>query len=192
MAVDSYDATTGRPIFLDTGAPDIGVDPTAVGIFAADVGNRIVRANLAALEAYPYEHEGLMGYALDTDQDYVYNGSGWVLFRRAVKTTVVTFGSNWEATPSYTPIIVESGGMVYLVGAARIQSGGSLDDILTVPVGLRPTGQQFLGHFRTTAGSAQGQLHIDSSGVVSAPSNYRTGSMSAGQSVPLSGCWPKA
>lgn len=78
MAVDSYDSTTGRPIFLDTGAPDIGVDPTKVGEYAADVGNRIVRANLAALDAYPYKRAGLRGYALDTNTEYTHSGSGWV------------------------------------------------------------------------------------------------------------------
>ncbi|MEV4777434.1 hypothetical protein [Microbacterium sp. LWH12-1.2] len=82
MAVDSYDATTGRPIFLDTGAPDTGVDPTAAGIYAADVGNRIVRANLAGLDAYPYERAGLAGHALDTDTDYVHDGSGWLRIQR--------------------------------------------------------------------------------------------------------------
>ncbi|MDH5134079.1 MULTISPECIES: hypothetical protein [unclassified Microbacterium] len=192
MAADSRDPVTGAYIFSDTGAPDIGVDPTLVSAQANDVGTRIIRDNLAALNAYPYKREGLMGYALDTDQDYVYNGTGWVLFRRAVKTQVTTFGNNWEATPSYVPTLVESGGMVFLTGAARIQSGGSLDDILTIPVGLRPSGQQFLNHFRTTSGSASGQLHVDSAGVVSAPTNYRTGSMSAGHSIPLGGAWPKA
>lgn len=78
MAVDSYDPTTGRPIFVDTGAPDIGVDPTEVGKYAADVGNNVIRANLAALEAYGYKRAGLHGHALDTGFDYVHDGSGWV------------------------------------------------------------------------------------------------------------------
>lgn len=78
MAVDTYDPTTGRPIFSDSGAPDIGVDPTAVGIYAAEVGNRIVKANLTALNAYPYKRTGLHGEALDTGLEYRYSGSGWV------------------------------------------------------------------------------------------------------------------
>lgn len=77
MAVDSYDPTTGALIFADTGAPDIGVDPTLVSANANDVGNRIVRANLAALEAYAYKRAGLAGYALDTGKDYLHDGSGW-------------------------------------------------------------------------------------------------------------------
>lgn len=78
MAVGSYDATTGRPIFPDSGAPDVGVDPTEVGKYAAEVGNRIVKADLAALNAYAYKRAGLMGHALDTKTDYVHSGSGWV------------------------------------------------------------------------------------------------------------------
>lgn len=77
MAVDSYDPATGRPIFSDSGAPDIGVDPTAVGIYAADVGNRIIRADLAALNAYTFKRKGLRGYALDTGTEYTCDGSGW-------------------------------------------------------------------------------------------------------------------
>lgn len=90
MAVDSYDATTGRPIFLDSGAPDIGVDPTAVGIYAAEVGNRIVKANLAALNSYAYKRAGLKGHALDTKFDYLYDGSGWV---RVATVKAVASGS---------------------------------------------------------------------------------------------------
>lgn len=78
MAVDSYDATTGRPIFSDSGAPDVGVDPTAVGIYAADVGNAIIRANLAGLNSYAHKRAGLRGYALDTKLNYVHDGAGWV------------------------------------------------------------------------------------------------------------------
>lgn len=78
MAVDSYDSTTGRPIFLDSGAPDTGVDPTEVGKYAADVGNRIIRANLAGLNSYAYKRAGLRGYAADTKFEYLHDGSGWV------------------------------------------------------------------------------------------------------------------
>lgn len=78
MAVDAYDATTGAPIFLDSGAPDTAVDPTAVGSYAAEVGNRIVKANLAALVAYPYKRDGLAGHALDSGVEYRYDGSAWI------------------------------------------------------------------------------------------------------------------
>lgn len=78
MAVNSYDPTTGRPIFVDTDAPDIKVDPTEAAKYAADVGTRIIRANLAALDAYGYKRKGLKGFALDTGYEYVHNGTAWV------------------------------------------------------------------------------------------------------------------
>lgn len=102
MAVNSYDSTNGRPIFVDTDAPDIKVDPTEAAKFAADVGNRIVRADLAGLNSYTYKRAGLAGHALDTKTDYVHDGSGWVRVQRvqaeaagvatvAAATTTVNF-----------------------------------------------------------------------------------------------------
>lgn len=79
MSVNRYDPTTGRPIFENADAPDIKVDPGAAALYAEEVGNRIVKANLAALDAYPYKRQGLMGHALDTNTDYMHDGSGWAV-----------------------------------------------------------------------------------------------------------------
>lgn len=78
MAVNSVDPATGRPIFLDTDAPDIKVDPTEAAKYAADVGNRIVRDNLAGLVAYPHKRKGLRGYAKDSGYEYVHDGNDWI------------------------------------------------------------------------------------------------------------------
>ncbi|WP_295014230.1 hypothetical protein [uncultured Microbacterium sp.] len=77
MAVNSYDPTMGYPKFLDTDAPDVAVNPTEVAKYAADVGNRIIRANLAGLDAYAYKRAGLLGEAADTGKQYRHTGSGW-------------------------------------------------------------------------------------------------------------------
>jgi hypothetical protein len=96
MAVNSYDPTTGRPIFIDTDPPDIKVDPTEAAKYAADVGNRIVRPNLAALEAYEFKRAGLEGVAEDTGAVYGHNGSGWgsraprIGMRRSTQTGTVS------------------------------------------------------------------------------------------------------
>lgn len=90
MAVSSYDPTTGRPIFIDSDAPDIKVDPTQAAVYAADVGNRIIRANLAGLDAYPYKRKGLLGYALDTGYEYVHDGSAWTTASAFVLITAQT------------------------------------------------------------------------------------------------------
>ncbi|WP_336647516.1 hypothetical protein [Microbacterium sp. MMO-10] len=78
MVANSNDSVTGRPIFDANGAADTAGDPNAVATYAAEVGNRIVKANKAALDAYAYKRAGLAGFALDTKTEYVHNGSGWV------------------------------------------------------------------------------------------------------------------
>lgn len=117
MAVDSYDPTTGRPIFSDSGAPDIGVDPTAVGIYAADVGNRIIRANLAALDAYQFKRAGLTGYALSEKQEYVCDGSGWL---PTVGDTgwqgIGSYNTGWSTEGSDAPQYRVRNGVLYFRG----------------------------------------------------------------------------
>lgn len=90
MAADSRDPLTGAYIFSDTGAPDIGVDPTLVSEQANDVGTRIIRPNLAGLDAYAFKRVGLRGCALDTGCEYRHNGSGWVLLFRPLTTYTPT------------------------------------------------------------------------------------------------------
>lgn len=77
MAIDDRDTVTGSLIFLDTGAPDTGVDPTEVSKQANDVGTRIIRPNLTALEAYLYKRKGLAGLDESTMLPYVHDGSSW-------------------------------------------------------------------------------------------------------------------
>lgn len=92
MAVNSYGAD-GHPIFVDTDAPDIKVDPTKVSEYAGDVGTRIIRANLAALDAYPYKRAGLLGYAADSDTEYRHNGTGWRVVSSGWKTWTPTYSN---------------------------------------------------------------------------------------------------
>lgn len=89
MAVDSRDPITGHPIFDPLKAPDTAVDPTEVAKYAAEVGNRIVRDNLAGLNAYPYARAGLWGDARDTGYQYRHNGTGWVLSGGATPLVVL-------------------------------------------------------------------------------------------------------
>ncbi|WP_136053426.1 hypothetical protein [Microbacterium sp. K5D] len=142
MAVDSYESTTGRPIFSDSGAPDIGVDPTAVGIYAADVGNRIIRSNLAALNAYAYKRPGLVGHALDTRTDYIHNGTGfvrtiedtgWVALPLSPGSGWVNFGGAYGAT-RYRRI----NGVVYVTGMVKSGTTAPGQTIGTLPIGFRP------------------------------------------------------
>lgn len=186
MAVDSYDPTTGRPIFSDSGAPDIGVDPTAVGIFAAEVGNRIVKADLAALNAYPYKRKGLRGHALDTSTEYEHNGTGWVLAGAPVTVAITAFSTGWAALSGYEPFLLVQGKRRTLVGAANRQSGGALSSILTIPVDHRPSANRFLGaHINGL--SQYYELLLTPAGVLQVPGGY--GSASGLGAHPIGCTW---
>lgn len=184
MAVDSHDPALGFPQFSDAGAPDLAVDSTAVAAYAADVGNRVVRANLAALDAYPYKRAGLTGHALDTGAEYAHDGSGWQIFGTPREFTVTSFGTNWAATSGYAPVIMREGKKRTLVGAVTRSVGGPLSKLLTVPVEDRPVGYVFLGAGSTSAGVAY-QLRISAAGDVDVP--YGGGSAAA--AYPLTGSW---
>jgi len=187
LAVDSYDPTTGRPIFLDTGAPDIGVDPTAVGIYAASVGNRVVRADLAALVAYPYKRQGLEGHALDTKIEYVYDGAGWVQAGPGPWVNA-TPASGWSVTAGYQPQVRLDGQTVFIRGAVTITTG-SFSALLTVPAGFRPSGSRWVGQTHGSVSGATGMLLVDASGVLQIPTGYRAGSGASGTAFPLAGSW---
>lgn len=78
MAVNSFDSTDGHPIFVDTDAPDIKLDPTKAAEYAGKVGTRPI-GNTASRTAYAYTREGLRWYDTDIDAEFLHNGSGWVI-----------------------------------------------------------------------------------------------------------------
>ena len=146
MAVDDgYDATTGYPKFKDTGAPDLAVDSNEVGKYAASVGNRIVKADLAALNSYAYKRAGLMGHALDTKTDYIHDGSGWLKriedtgwAALTLSNTWINFGGGYSAA-RYRRV----NGIVYVTGLIKKNSGTAPpgETIGTLPTGFRPASQ---------------------------------------------------
>lgn len=138
MAVNSYDPTNGRPIFNDNDAPDIKVDPGAAATYAADVGNRIVRANLAALDSYAYKREGLQGYAQDTDIDYLHNGTGWEVAGGATKRLTGLATAGW-GTISMDEITRAGRVVMYRFNAARTSNLTAGSAIANIPDGYRAT-----------------------------------------------------
>lgn len=187
MAVDDRDPVTGALIFSDTGAPDIGVDPTLVSAQANDVGTRIIRTNLAALEAYEYKRVGLRGYAQDTGIEYVHSGTGWVQ-QGASAWVNVTVGSGWTATAGYTPQVRLDGSRVEIRGAVTITSG-SFASMVTVPVQFRPSASRWVGQTHGSTSGATGMLLIDVNGVIQIPTSYRSGAGTSGIVFPLAGFW---
>lgn len=141
MAVDGYDPITGAPQFSGGGAPDLAVDPTEVAKYAADVGNNIIRVNLAALEAYEYKRKGLAGFALDTGTPYLHNGTGWVPFDRVFERPweSVSAAPGWTAgsAPANRAEVSLQGGTAFFRGALYGGPGGTT--AATLPEWARPT-----------------------------------------------------
>jgi len=198
MAVNRYDSTTGRPIFEDTDAPDIKVDPTEAAKYAAEVGNRVVRASLAGLNAYEYRRPGLAGHALDTGLEYVHDDSGWVLVG-GLDTGYVpltTFGSGWSATVGYEPWIRRVGNRVDIGGAVtRTTTLGALATIVQIPAGFRITNATYLRKFVAgVVASTQQAVTIfylsDLSHYLQVNNTYITDPpLGASATVPLMGSW---
>lgn len=93
MASSSNDPTTGAPVFADGDAPDLAVNPTEVGSYAADVGNRIVR-DAAGMAAYAYARDGLKCYNTDDGFEYLHNGTGWnLVWTPRIKLRVYSVGA---------------------------------------------------------------------------------------------------
>lgn len=86
MAASGNNPTTGHPLFSNSDAPDIKLDPQLAAEYAAEVGNRIVKST-ADRVAYPYAREGLECYDTDLDVTFIHDGSGWV-DQTPVDTTV--------------------------------------------------------------------------------------------------------
>lgn len=188
MAVDSYDPTTGRPIFLDTGAPDIGVDPTAVGIYAADVGNYIIRDHYSELAAYPYQRAGLKGYTRLSGDEYIHTGAGWEIVGGSPSAWATpTLATGWVATPNYTPMLKQIGLQVWLRGAVT-STGGNPQIMMTIPEHFRPSVRQWLPTVKSS-GTGYGPLNVGLDGVVGIPGGYQGGAIGAGNVVPVVGHW---
>lgn len=138
MAVDTYDPITGRPIFLDGGAPDIAVDPTEVGKYAAEVGNRIV-GTTAYRDGYPYKRKGLRAGDTTTNKEYEYTGEGWVVVGGPTLTAPApTMAANWSWGSGSK---ITRAGDVVTVHALLVRSSviAGAQAVLTLPVGFRPT-----------------------------------------------------
>lgn len=187
MAANGYDSTDGSPLFSDSDAPDIKVDPRAVAIYAAEVGNRIMKANIAGLEAYPFKRKGLAGVALDTNVDYKHDGTGWVQTGESAPVNISTFGPGFSAVDGFTPRVRRVGSRVFLFGAVqRAGATGSGGNLLTVPAGYAPATATNLSAVVVSTGQGV-QLQITAAGVLAV--TYGTASLGSGALVPLAGSW---
>lgn len=158
MAVNSYGAD-GHPIFVDTDAPDIKVDPTKAAEYAGDVGNRIIRADLAALNAYAYKRDGLRGITLDTDTEYGYDGSSWrVIFAPAQSYNASPVNlsiGNGTLTARYARQGTMVDVSVEVVGGSTTAASGNVVLALPFPAAGDASASRHAGNgiFRSTSGT---------------------------------------
>lgn len=107
--------------------------------------------------------------------------SGWV------GVPIVT-ASDFVSVANYPAQVRAQGDRVTLRGAIRVQAGGDPQDIMAVvPTGFRPTGPTFLGGYRASNTTWQGNLHIDAAGNIRTV--YATGVIGVDAVVPLFGQW---
>lgn len=100
MAASGFDPTDGNPLFDDSDAPDIKLDPQLVGQYAAKTGNRVI-GTAAERGTYAFLREGREFYETDTGDSYRYISSAWRLWHRPwtdYTPTLTGFGAGTGAT----------------------------------------------------------------------------------------------
>jgi hypothetical protein len=136
MAYSSLDPTTGQPVFLDSDAPDPAVNPSQVAAYAAQVGTRLI-GTTAERTAYSYAREGLCWFDTTLDQEFIYNGSGWVsVFAYDTGWITPTLGTNWSTYAGETPKYRKLGGILFLSGRCSGTAAAGTT-IFTLPTGFR-------------------------------------------------------
>ena len=192
MAANGFDPVDGSPLFSDTDAPDIKVDPRAAAEYAADVGNRIVRADLAALDAYPYKRAGLKGYALDSKREYAHDGVGWRVSGGDTDwVNITSAGTGWTiASGDLSPQVRRIGDHVFVRGFLVVSGAVSLTTIATLPAGFAPSRATWYTTTRASSGSGyEAFLAVTTGGILQIPTGYTSGSLSVTNLLPLSGQW---
>lgn len=163
MAANDIDDFDGHPIFLAGYAPDLGVDETTAAEYAADVGNRIIRASLVELEDYEWKREGLRGYARDTNSEYLHDGTGWKLVARGWTTYTPTI-TGFTGTFSTAKYKIDQGmvtvklrvAVASMTGPAvvslPVNASDALSELLESKVTFIPTaGSVGIGHANKTS-----------------------------------------
>ena len=191
MGYSSTDGPSGKGLGSFTNTPSTTSDLNKLLELVGRMGNLRVgtTATRTALTGSSL-YEGLHFYDTTLNDLWVYDGAAWVTgYDDDGYTNVSTFSPFWSATAGYTPRVRRVGQRIDLYGAATAAAGAGADGgIITVPSGFRPTGNVWIGPFRSSGGLS-GMLVVSSAGVVSAPNAYVTGSLGAGSVVPFVGSW---
>lgn len=122
----------------------------------------------------------------------VWTGSAWFpMGGLEVVADVVAYGTGWSAadTLGNKPRVRRIGNHCLLYGGARVASGASGANILTVPPQFQPptTATRFIGNSAASNGTFM-ELAL-SNGVVSSPAGYGTFNDAQGMVIPVIGSW---
>lgn len=120
------------------------------------------------------------------------DGSTWRTFLESSDTgwQTLTLGSSWSAVGGYPVQIRRIGKEVTIRGLATFSAGSYSDTICTAPTGYRPTTNCWLPVTLTpTTGHPLVQPLVQSSGVISIPSGYFSGTLAGGDQFALAGSW---
>ena len=140
MAVDAVDPVDGYPKFLDTGAPDLAVDQTAVAKYASERGTRLI-GTTAARTAYAYKKKGLRWFDTSLDTEFVHNGTGWTNDYRLDTgwVTITAFASGWSVEAGETFDYRLKNGVVFLRGRLKATAGAGTSALSSpLPALIRP------------------------------------------------------
>ncbi len=130
----------------------------------------------------------------DVEYSRVLNGSGtgvWVSSNMGDTGWVnVTLGAKWAAVAGYPVRVRRIGDIVHLRGAVKHTTGASIMNIAAIPGGFRPTASVPLGvHHVSERGGFFGELFVNALGRLWVDEDYRTNSMSGGETLMLGGAW---
>lgn len=133
MASNGVDPTTGAPRFPESDAPQLGTDYQIVADYAASVGTRLIGTTEDRL-AYAYAREGLRWYDTDNSSEYLYKGSGWVLWSRGWTTYTPTL-TNISGAPTVNAEYAIASGVVFVrVAIALVGANFGTAPTLSLPV----------------------------------------------------------
>lgn len=160
MAVDFLGAKR-QPQFLDTGAPDIAVDDSAVANYAAEFGNHKIGTAAERATATAWAWPGL--HWTDSDglkSTYIFDGTGWKTGAEDTGWIAPTLMNGWKnlaggfALAGYRRL----NGVVHLRGVIHDGSVGGGNAVLALPSGFRPAG---ILRFMLLANTSIAIAHVD-------------------------------
>ncbi|MCS4277710.1 hypothetical protein M2390_002919 [Mycetocola sp. BIGb0189] len=135
MAANSTDPTTGRPMFIENQAVQVGADLDTVSRYASENGNRVALTT-AERQAFKYGREGLECWDKDEKREYLWTGGAFR--RRSLLTSQVQVQQGF--TSPINRLEKDADGWVTVTyQVTRDAFSGIGQQLGTLPAGFRPS-----------------------------------------------------